>query len=158
MYIDDNFLIKIKEAEKELRERFQKPYLDRIRLNEIIRISYYIDDLKPKSKYREYKYALINYLEAIRQNDRQIKEPQLSLLKNRYLQELAANLVEKHGFYRKNVTIYSNLIYGFVLDIFCWILGLSKNYFYFPFFTFLSLIFFLIRRMKKVKENKFLRI
>ncbi len=154
MIIDETFISRVRELELELKNKYPRDYLENIGLEDILQISHFIDQKKPVSHFREYKYDIINYLKTFCDSEAQIAEPQITVLKNKYLENLLILLVDKYGFIRKGISLFIYIFLGILLDSCCLVFGFSKIYFYFPLFTSLNLIYFFHKKRKKKREGK----
>ena len=129
-------------------------YLNFINIDTLINAGRYIDNLKPKSKYRDYKHHMLLFIENL-EIDNDLQKKEIVELSRIHLNSIILFLVSEHGFKQKDDWFWSGL-FNLVLDIVLILTGIARYYYYVPIFTIIA-VFRNIRQIKKAKkENKYL--
>jgi hypothetical protein len=153
--LDNNFRELLENKVKRLRELYTPEYEKRIRLDELKRIGIFFDDLKPKSQQREYKRLILDYLDELKNTEKELTKKEIWDLINKYLSPVFNYLNDKHDFLLKGTWFYIG-IYGFILDVILYFVGIGKHYYYLPVFAIIFLLSRYIKERKAKKKGKFI--
>jgi hypothetical protein len=150
--LDHHFDEILKKKEQALKDKFPQKYLNTINISQLIFIGEYLNEIKPKSKSRKYKEYLINYLNEFIYSNKELSRLEIQKVKDNHLESLISYLRDFHDFYTNFLIFYVYIILGGLVDLFLFIIGLAKYYYYIPLFALLFL-FFAIRKYKKLKKE-----
>lgn len=125
-------------------------YRQVININTLLNIGKYINNLKPKSKYREHKHQILKFIDII-ENEHGLTKREVVALVNKYLSGTFTFLQSEHSFSIKNDWLWSG-VFNLTLDIFLIIIGIAKYYYYIPIFT-ITAVVKNVRKQKKAKET-----
>ena len=156
--LDVNFKDILKKKEEVISKKYHMEYLEKINFQEVSRIGEYIAELKPPSKHRKYKEAILNYINNFIHDSELYNETEIVKMKYEYLEETLVFLEGRHNFHRKKLFIYVKITYGIIIDLFLIFIGIAKYYYYFPLFTFLCLICSISKQRRLQKEGKILNL
>ena len=152
--IDNNYLNELQEKVNRYKNSAPEMYLNFINIDTLVDAGRYIDNLKPKSKYREYKKQILKFIDAL-EKDNTLEKKDIVELNRIYLNSLILDLKSEHGFKEKNDWFWAGA-FNLALDLVLIVTGVAKYYYYIPVFTTIAVIRN-IRRIKKSKrENKYL--
>lgn len=152
--IDNNFLNVLREKIDRLKKFAPERYESVINVDSLLIAGGYIDNLKPKSKYREYKKEILEFVDTLERNSDLAKTEIVELIQ-KHLSPLTIYLKSEHGFQDKHGWFWSG-VFNLGLDIILIVTGLAKHYFYIPIFTIIAVIRNLWKLKKSKTENKFL--
>jgi hypothetical protein len=142
--IDEDFLSllesRVQDAKSINKNKFKK------QLETLMRVGFYIDDLKPKSKYRSYKKDIIGFVDYVNYHP-DMDNDEYSRITQEKLSDIIIFLQSNHSFMFKNDWFWAG-IFNFAFDLLLFILGLGKYYYYVPVFTIISII----RNIKRIKK------
>ncbi len=150
--LDHHFDEILKKKEQALKDKFPQKYLNTINISQLIFIGEYLNEIKPKSKTREYKEYLINYLNEFIYSNKELSRLEIQKVKDNHLEPLITYLRKYHDFHTNYLIFYGHIIFGGFVDLFLLIIGLAKHYYYIPLFVILDL-FLAIRKYKKLKKE-----
>ncbi len=125
-----------------------------INTKSLIEIGKYIDNLKPKPKYRNYKNQILEFLEKLEDNHDLTKEDVVILVQT-YLSDLFLFLKSEHSFMDRHGWFWSS-VFNLVLDIILIFIGITKYYYYIPIFTIIAVVKNILMRRKAKKEGKYI--
>jgi len=150
--IDEQFLSLLQSRIQDIKSSNNIKY--ERKLDSLLRVSSYIDQLKPKSKYRSFKNDIIHFVDYLRLHPN-IDKHNYFLKANERLSDLIVFLQSKHSFMYKDDWLLAGF-YNLVFDIILFLVGLGKFYFYIPIFTIISIVRNVKRIKKAEKEGKIL--
>ena len=122
----------------------------------VLNIGMFINDFKPKSKYRDYKRQILEYLNVIEQSNT-LSKKELEDLRRGYLSDIIIFLQSDHSFVEKNSWFWFGT-FALVLDVILMIFGIAKFYYYVPIFTAISITRNVIKEQKAKRENRLIDI
>jgi hypothetical protein len=154
--IDSNFLNELQDNINRYKKSAPEMYLKFLNIDTLVDAGSYINNLKPKSKYREYKKQILEFIDALTQDDT-LEKKDIVELNRIYLNSLIIVLKSEHGFKEKDDWFWAGAL-NLALDLILIITGVAKYYYYVPVFTITAVIrnFRSIQRAKK--ENKYLNL
>lgn len=114
----------------------------------LIRIGDFIDGLKPKSKYRDYKRQILEYLDTLSRTKTYERKEIVAITKE-YLSDIFIHLESKHSFVGRHDWFWRG-VFSVFIDVLLIITGIAKFYYYLPIFT----TFSIIRNISKLKKAK----
>jgi hypothetical protein len=154
--LDNHFEAILHKKEQALKNKFTDEYLKEINMSQLIYIGQYLNVIKPKSKTRNYKEYLINYLNEFIYSNKKLNPLDIDYAKKEHLEPLLNYLSKYHDFSTNCLILYVYAALGAVIDFFLIIIGLAKHYYYIPVFTILFFLFALKKQRKLKKEGKIL--
>jgi len=145
----DNKFVKILE-EKVSRYKKSEParYKEVINIDTLLNAGKYLDTLMPQSKYREYKYQILEFIDTL-EKEHGFSKKEIVALQQRYLSDLVIYLRSDHSFEEKHRWFWSG-VFNLTLDVIFILLGIAKYYFYIPIFTIIAVA----RNVSKLKRAK----
>jgi len=143
---------------KSLEKKLDQTEIAQINPNDLRRVARYIDQLKPLSKMKGHKADLIEYLKRLQNLKEQEKfnKTNITLAKQRSLENVLSFLNGSHNFYTGNFAIHSEAIIGLAVDIVLSLIGVAQYYFYVPIFMLIMLFLGIRKHHKLKKEGKIL--
>ena len=152
--IDNDFVNiihrKILNLDKDAKLKYSKV----INFDNLLYIGEYIDNLKPKSKYRNYKYQIINFLNVLNENQN-LNRKEIVAYVQEYLVDTFSFLQRKHSFVDKFSWFWRSA-FSLVFDLILILSGVAKYYYYIPVFSILSLTKNLFKLKRAKKEGRFI--
>jgi hypothetical protein len=150
----DNHFIDILESKINESELLHSKYNEVFGIESLMNMGICIDRLKPKSRYRKYKYQILEFVDAL--NSQSNLEPkEVVKLVDEYLNDIILFLELKHGFQKQNAWFYSGFINLF-LDLILIVVGIAKYYYYIPLLTIISIIRNINKLNKAKKKGKYI--
>lgn len=150
----DNHFIDILESKINESELLHSKYSEVFGIESLMNMGICIDKLKPKSRYRKYKYQILEFVDALnRQSNLEPKE--VVELVDEYLNDIIIFLRRDHGFEVQNNWFYSGFINLF-LDLILIVVGIAKYYYYIPLLTIISIIRNINKLNKAKKQGKYI--
>jgi hypothetical protein len=129
-------------------------YLTFIDIDTLFDAGKYINNLKPKSKYREYKKQILMFIDTL-EKDSNLEKKDIVELNRIYLSSLITFLMSEHGFKQKHGWLWSG-VFTLVLDLILIFTGIAQYYYYLPILTVITVIRSIWKIKKAKTENKFL--
>jgi hypothetical protein len=151
--LDDNFKDLIVKKTKRIKDMYSFDYQNKIKIDKLHDVGLYFVDLKPKSKKREYKKSILNYFDELIAANKELSDKDIGHLNDRYLSSVFSHLNDKYDFLLKGTWIYIG-IYGFIIDIVAYLIGIGKYYYYIPIFAISILIVRFIKERRAKKNGK----
>lgn len=152
--IDNEFVDIIHRKVLNLDKDAKLKYSKVINFDNLLHIGEFIDNLKPKSKYRNYKYQIINFLNVLNGNQN-LNRKEIVAYVQEYLADIFVYLQSEHFFVDKFGWFWG-AVFSLVLDLILILSGVARYYYYIPIFTILSLTKNLLKLKKAKKEGRFI--
>ena len=152
--VDNEFVHIIQSKIQRFDNDVKLKYGEVINFDNLIYIGEFIDNLKPKSKFRDYKYQIINFLNILLDN-KNLSRKEIVVYVQEYLSGLFMYLHRKHSFVDKFGWFWT-AVFTLVLDLILILTGVARYYYYIPVFTILSLSKNLYRQKKAKKEGRYI--
>ncbi|GET27683.1 hypothetical protein [Prolixibacter sp. NT017] len=152
--IDNNFLNELQDSISIYKKSAPEMYLNFINIDTLVDAGNYINNLKPKSRYREYKKQILKFVEVLAQDDT-LQKKDIVELNRIYLNSLIIVLKRDHGFKEKDDRFWAGA-FNLALDLILIITGVAKYYYYVPVFTITAVIRNSRSIQRAKKENKYL--
>ena len=149
--IDYHLIQIIDEKKLQLEKIYDDKTLKKIYINEVLLRGSVLSKKKPKSKYRNLKRNLLNYLDChlqIDSNTLSLKERMA--IKQNFL-SISNSVMESEGYKHQGIWIFSSL-FGLLVDLALYFFDLSDFYLNAPLF-FLYFLISGIYKEKKAKKN-----
>lgn len=156
--VDKNFEELLQEKQQALRARYSYEYIQKIKLDAVLKMSYFIADLEPDEEIEKHKKNIIDYLNLFVEANQKYSETEIILYRHEYLSLTIHYLNTQYGFHSKNVYIYSNILFGTIIDVVLILVGVAYYYYYIPIITLIFLIHGIIKQRKLKNEGKILDI
>ena len=118
---------------------------------EFVKLVTILQEIKPKSKTREYKQNVLLFLTSLL-NNLDIDEIEYMSLKREKLDSTIYYLQSNHGIHEKNYFVHIMTIIGLVIDIVLALTGIAEYYYYVPVFM-LIMLFLGIRKHRRLKKE-----
>lgn len=145
----DNDYIKVLEGKiASYNKTCSATYEEIVDVDTLMNIGRYINELKPKSKYRDYKYQILKFLEILERDDT-LSKKQVVVIVQEHLSDLFILLKSKHSFIGRHDWFWRG-VFNVALDVLLISIGIAKYYYYLPIFT----AFAIIRNISKLKKAK----
>ncbi|UBM61531.1 hypothetical protein LA303_08890 [Candidatus Sulfidibacterium hydrothermale] len=155
MEIDDQFIFILKDKINNIKNsEGSGNYIRIINSGTLENIGRYIDNLRPKSKYRKYKHQILEFVDIL-ENNRNLSKKEVAELIQTYLSEIFIFLGSKHSFIDRYAW-FSAGEFNLVLDAILIFVGIGKYYYYIPIFTITAVIRNILKQRKAKKEGKYL--
>ncbi len=152
--IDNDFVAIIHRKISKLDGDAKLKYSKVINFNNLLYIGEFIDNLRPKSKYRNFKYNIINFLNVLNENQN-LNRKEIVIYVQKYLADIFVFLQSEHSFVDKFGWFWG-AVFSLVVDLILILSGIAKYYYYIPIFTILSLTKNLLKLKKAKKEGRFI--
>ncbi len=150
--IDNDFLLLADRKLLDIVDNNELIFDRRADLKTIVDISHFINDLKPKSKYRKMKRDILIFLDIILES-RSMSRKEYIKLSNEYLSYILIFLSKEHNFFEKGSWFIYGILY-FAFDIILWIVGFGSYYYYAPLLTLIYAVKYHIKLNNAKKENR----
>jgi hypothetical protein len=129
-------------------------YKDIINIDTLLNIGKYIDELKPKSKYRDYKYKILEFIDIL-ENNHNLSKKEVVILVQGHLSDIFIFLESKHSFIGRHDWFWRS-VFNLALDLLLILIGVAKYYFYLPIFTITAVIRNVIKLNRAKKEGRYI--
>jgi hypothetical protein len=150
----DNRFIDILESKINESELTHSKYNEVFGIESLMNMGICIDKLKPKSRYRKYKYQILEFVDALN-NESNLEPREVVKLVDEYLNDIIIFLRRDHGFEVQNNWFYSGFINLF-LDLILIVVGIAKYYYYIPLLTIISIVRNINKLNKAKKQGKYI--
>ena len=152
--LDSKFIEILEEKVSKYKKSEPARYKEVFSIETLFGTSKYLDSLKPKSKYREYKYQILEFIDIL-DKDHNLSKKEIVSLQQKYLSALAIYLCNDHSFVEKHGWFWRG-VFSLVLDVTLIIIGIAKYYYYIPIFTIIAVIRNASKLKKAKKEGKYI--
>ena len=153
--LDNDFEALVNEKAHLLKEKYDLKTLEKIFLQDTVKVCGVIKDIKPKSKMRERKKHLLQYFDYhLDHNSRLLDDKEIYALFRQYISQ-SKYLMDERNYQVKHGWIFST-VFGLVIDIILFFVGVSKYYYYVPVCMVISFVRSYRRECKAKKEGKLL--
>lgn len=152
--LDNNFKYILEEKVNIYKETEPAKYKKVIKIDTVLTIGRYLDSLKPKSKYREYKYQILEFIDILQHDSNLTKREVVALVQN-HLSGIITFLQSEHSFSVRNDWFWSG-IFNLVLDVILILIGIAKYYYYIPIFTLIAIIRNMSKQKRAKKEGRYI--
>ena len=123
-------------------------------IDTLLNVGKYIDELKPKSKYRDYKYKILEFIDILEKNHN-LSKKEVIILARRHLSGLFIFLEIKHSFIGRHDWLWRS-VFNLALDWILILIGVAKFYFYVPVLTISAVIRNVIKLKRAKKEGRYI--
>lgn len=152
--LDSKFVEILEEKVSKYKKSEPAKYKEVFSIETLLGAGKYLDSLKPKSKYREYKYQILEFIDIL-DKDHNLSKKEIVSLQQKYLSALAIYLRRDHSFEEKYGWFWSG-VFNLALDVILIIVGIAKYYYYIPIFTIIAVIRNVSKLKKANKEGKYI--
>ncbi len=147
--IDNQFINILEQKINRYKESEPTSYRKVINVDTLLNMGKYIDNLKPRSKYREHKRRILKFIDII-ENENSLTKREVVALVHKYLSGIITFLQSEHSFSIKNDWFWSG-VFNLILDVILIVIGIAKYYYYIPIFTIIAVVRNVLKQ-KKAKE------
>lgn len=152
--IDNEFVNILEERVKRYKISEPAIYKEVINIDTLVNVGKYIDNLKPKSKYREYKYQILEFIDALEKEHGFSKKEVVALIR-KHLSGLVICLRSDHSFEEKHGWFWSG-VFNLSLDVLLILVGIAQYYYYIPIFTIITVFRNVLKLKKAKKEGRYI--
>lgn len=153
--LDNDFEELVNEKTHLLKEKYDLKTLEKIFLEDTVKVCGVIKDIKPKSKMRERKKHLLQYFDYhLNHNSKLLNDKEIYALFRQYIAQ-SKYLMDERNYQVKDGLIFSTF-FGLIMDLILFFVGISKYYYFIPICAFISFVRSYRRELKAKKEGKLL--
>ncbi len=153
--IDNKFLEILEEKVDYLKQHGNPLYDKTYSFDNLIVIGTFINNLKPKSKYRNYKLHILTYTDIISGNSNYTKKDIVRLV-GMHIEDIHIFLMSKYDFRDRFLGLWFAIFILFI-DLILILIGIGKFYYYIPVLTIFSLQNSICKYKKAKREGKIIK-
>ncbi|MCK4664205.1 MAG: hypothetical protein KAT68_15155 [Bacteroidales bacterium] len=162
--MDENYIIDINSKYIKVKKKLKGLEIVASKINSIPQIAKTIDDLSKECKIcEEHKILLNKYLNYLLSNEIENKgsnshkhiQTNIHPKLDKYYIPIIKHLVKKHGYIIQG-NIFPYILFGIIIDVSLFIIGILKYIYYFPIGIFLAIVLRILIVNFKQKQRKFL--
>lgn len=152
--LDSRFVEILEEKVSKYKHSEPTMYREFFSIETLLGAGKYLDDLRPKSKYRDFKHQILEFIDIL-DKEHNFSKKEIVSLKQEYLSGLVIYLLSDHSFAQKHGWFWRG-VFNLGLDITLIIIGIAKYYYSIPIFTILSVTRNVLKLKKAKKEGKYI--